>query len=774
MLSRLIVALVVSTVLGLLPAVASAEEPCNNTTVEGVTVNNEALRVAQGATFLPDCRAYEMVSPADKNGGDVMADTSRTRAAEDGDAVQFTSLKAFGDSLGSGITDEYISRRSPGTGASGWVTHSIIPRVDALSAVAAGQGYETAYQGEFSPDLDRAIVRSYTPLTNDTNVAGVSNIYLRSDALTSGEGAYTLLSPCPVCSSPLADPKGGYKQFVADSTPDLGQVLFEARRQLTSDAPPERASCLLGLSVCNPSLYEWDHGILRFVGILPNGEPAPISIASIGASQQLYTPNTLSDDGSKIFFTVPPNRSSLSGDLYMRLNHSTTVQLNASERTDCADHDPCAGIPEPDPAGPQPANFAIPSPDGSKVFFYSEEQLTDAHGGTLYVYDTTLAASDPHHLRHVYTDQQPDDGTAGYDGGVIGTSTDGSYVYFFYSGALLPGQASLPDEAKEGIYAWHEGTVTFAGSIDSAGSSVDSVLQNWQGRGQGARVSRDGRKLLFTSYSGAGLPGDYDHGTTCGSFGGEACAELYLYSTQSGTTHCVSCNPSGATATTDATFDVHVGIGTSRRTSHLNHPLSDDGQHVFFETAERLLPSDINGNKTDVYEWTALGAGGCTTASADYGAASEGCLSLITSGASPDDSHFLEASPSGNDVFVSTSQRLVGWDTDNNYDLYDVRVGGGFPEPEPVKADCSNDGCQGVLPGSPSLLAPASVAFFGETGNVTSIIKKPVPPRTTNLHKLRRALKACKKRKKPQRKKCEVRARRDFGGLGASKSKGAK
>ena len=45
-----------------------------------------------GAGFLPDDRGWELVSPPDKNGSDVMADTGRTRAAADGSAASFASL----------------------------------------------------------------------------------------------------------------------------------------------------------------------------------------------------------------------------------------------------------------------------------------------------------------------------------------------------------------------------------------------------------------------------------------------------------------------------------------------------------------------------------------------------------------------------------------------------------------------------------------------------------------------------------------------------------
>jgi hypothetical protein len=79
-----------------------------------------------GVGFLPGCRAWEMVSPPDKNGGSVMRDSSRIRAASDGSAVGFGSLQGFAGVLGAGIVFEYIAQRStdPDPGHNGWSTHA--------------------------------------------------------------------------------------------------------------------------------------------------------------------------------------------------------------------------------------------------------------------------------------------------------------------------------------------------------------------------------------------------------------------------------------------------------------------------------------------------------------------------------------------------------------------------------------------------------------------------------------------------------------------------
>ena len=68
---------------------------------------------------------------------------------------------------------------------------------------------------------------------------------------------------------------------------------------------------------------------------------------------------------------------------------------------------------------------------------------------------------------------------------------------------------------------------------------------------------------------------------------------------------------------------------------------------------------DING-KADVYMWE------------------DGELSLISTGKAARPSKFVDASADGDDVFFTTRERLVGADVDDQVDVYDARVGGGF------------------------------------------------------------------------------------------------
>jgi hypothetical protein len=145
----------------------------------------------------------------------------------------------------------------------------------------------------------------------------------------------------------------------------------------------------------------------------------------------------------------------------------------------------------------------------------------------------------------------------------------------------------------------------------------------------------------------------------------------------------VSCDPSGAPPLGDASWaTLPPDTTTLAPTAHLNHPMSLDGQRVFFDTPDPLVARDTNG-KRDVYEYDAA----------------TGKVSLISTGRSSSDSLFADASPSGNDVFFTTRQQLVGIDTDQATDLYDARVNGGIAaqNPPPTVA-CSGEGCLGASP----------------------------------------------------------------------------
>jgi hypothetical protein len=119
--------------------------------------------------------------------------------------------------------------------------------------------------------------------------------------------------------------------------------------------------------------------------------------------------------------------------------------------------------------------------------------------------------------------------------------------------------------------------------------------------------------------------------------------------------------------------------------------VTEDGT-MFFDTASRLVSSDHNGRR-DVYAYK------------------EGRLWLISPGDESFDAVFVGATDGGRDVFFQTEQSLVSRDTDGSTDVYDARIGGGFPgqSPPPPPASCVRAECLEGSSGpvsSPQVIGP--------------------------------------------------------------------
>ncbi len=160
-------------------------------------------------------------------------------------------------------------------------------------------------------------------------------------------------------------------------------------------------------------------------------------------------------------------------------------------------------------------------------------------------------------------------------------------------------------------------------------------------------------------------------------------AEPYACLTETGGALLQTCNAGlgfGAMATSNNSgeFDRTRGRSGGRGYNIAENP--DGTASLFFETRLALLPEDVNGDYWDVYEWR------------------EGELSLVSPGNSDDHSYYSGVSTDGQDLFVQTEKRIDPREiSDKDLDIYDLRVGGGFPPPPPPvdRCDGAGDGCQG-------------------------------------------------------------------------------
>ena len=194
---------------------------------------------------------------------------------------------------------------------------------------------------------------------------------------------------------------------------------------------------------------------------------------------------------------------------------------------------------------------------------------------------------------------------------------------------------------------------------------------------------------------------------------------------------------------TPATSSATAGGGSQQDHSRKTTPSPTTATTSSSTTAEPLVERDTNGI-SDAYVFDTH----------------TGEPHLLSSGTDPSPSYFLDASADGRDAFIATKQPLLGWDTDGSRDVYDVRIGGGFPEPAPVIAPCNGDGCKpGASPPPPA--SPQASATVEGPGN-----RKPPPPHCTR-GKVRKNGK-CVKKKQP-RKHHTKRAKRTGRNGGRSK-----
>lgn len=587
---------------------------------------------------LPDCRAYEQVSPPNKNANDVGLGDLLTNpvyvAGADGSRVAFETLGSLPGGESASTINANLARRGPSGWSAGPTVPSQVPR--------PGFNLDFPTFQFYSPNLDKAVVRNPAGASlapGDT--PGAINFYLRDN----DSGRYTTISTG--APSGLIPPSTISYAFAGMSA-DARQVLFESNDKLTPNAP---TSPVLNF---RRNLYQWSDGRLSLVTILPDGTPAPEGGRIGAASLAEEIGNAMSADGRRVVFLTNPDNPD-GGELYVREDGQRTLAVSASQRT-------------PVEPGHAPPTYWGASTSGSRIFFTSASALTnDAVTGAQNLYRFDVDTGELHNL------------TASSLGapvvqtqGVLGISDDGRSVYFRDNTRYAPG---VGVDGVSNIYLWRDGAVRLVATDDAAPVSANHKTY---------RMSPDGRYLVFQSVNRLTGYDNTDAAT------GAADSEVFRYDAQAGSLTCVSCDPSGRPPRGSA----WMPQPPARATRNLQRGVTDDGRRVFFNSDGPLVPDDVNG-KVDVYMWE------------------DGQIHLITSGGSSDNSVFAGASATGDDVFFVTRERLNATDVDDNLDVYDARVNGGFPDP-PVVQPCVNDSCQGAPAPPPPANNPASPLVEGD------------------------------------------------------------
>jgi len=718
-----------------------------------------------GASEPPDGRVYELVSPVGAGHGEEVyvpaglehtldyfgrhgIDTSRPfQAAPDGDTVTYLGdapTKGGNGQIGDSSGNQFVARREDG---GGWTQAVVAPSgakneylalSDDLStglllatggeqpAASAPTGYPNLYSrtiswymktaGVFEPLLGEfeALITT-KPTCTPTEFGAILDGYLAHYPLFGGENAGTDVIP-------------------ADS-----HLLFETDAVLPSTPS---ASINPGCEAGN-DLYDSFGGQLYLVNVLPSGETeADATFGRQGPSENGFvTPevsHAISADGSLIYWSaVKPVKvgggseyEERPQELYVREND--TQPPSPVEGGECAiPADACTievDMAEPGMGPSGGGQFWTATSSGAKVFFTDENPLTkdstaepDKSGapGELDLYEYNIEAPEGERLSDlsvgvkvgVHADVQ----------GVVGTGEDGSYVYFVADGVLTEGKNAEDKEPVDGqpnLYVRHEGVTRFIATLanedDDFTDGSEGDDGDWQadpGR-RTAEVTPDGNSIVFMSRMS--LTG-YDN-----VLERTPLAEVFVYDAGTERLVCASCNPSGEAPVVPTPPEFMKDISgiwgaflpvSESAADHQPRVISEDGNRVFFDSIEPLVPQDSNG-LLDVYEWEAQGEGSCREAG--------GCVFLLSGGQSIDNAYLIDASASGDDVFFVTRADLVSADRGDYDELYDARVGGIV---EPTEAACTGTGCQGVPPAPPIFATPSSLTFTG-VGNFAPSVKE--------------------------------------------------
>ncbi len=699
---------------------------------------------------LPDCRAYELVTPAVKDGALVGAETDGgdpvPQIAEDGQDVIAISIQCLGGPKGciadrerEGEPYEFVR-----TGA-GWVTRPL-----ALSAAS----FVTTTMWEFDANEHTVLFSSPSPPggQDDWYAEGPGESVREIGEVSESEKGATEL--------------GHVGGTGIRATGDLSHIVYVAEESWTFN----------GVFEAGYGLYEYvAPGESRPMLVGVTGGEGSTSLISACETNWPAAPShdsgygSLSADGRTVYFTAlggpgcfgtgaNAGKELPAAELFARVDGESagayTMLISAATPSwtcttpEC--HTASTAAPE--------AQFQGASSGGGRVFFTSPVQLTDDAGGggeNLYMSECEgceeLGGSAAEAKRRL-VDVSEHTGNTQVAGGprvknVVALAPDGSHVYFVAEG-VLTGEANseheLPVEGADNLYVYEAG-----GGVKFIATLPGSDEEEWKNGLTIANVTPDGRFLVFLSHGAL----------TADDTRGEGPWQVYRYDGKTGSLLRVSI---GAEGFND---DGNVGSGNANivLVGEYNHLLvgsvrsdptmSNDGRYVFFESPNALVPEALDDVPTggahgelaaNIYEWEADGAGAC--------AQPAGCVSLLSDGKdvsekTQDDQGpvvLLGSDAEGSNVFFWTNDSLVPEDTDTQRDIYDAHVCSETePCHEPVSpptVSCRGEACRGTPSSAPVLGVPAGTTLTGE-GNLT----QPAPavvaaPKTVSVKKAGRCV----------------------------------
>jgi hypothetical protein len=637
---------------------------------------NSHVRQQVGANYLPDCRAYELVSPSRAGSiqlfpgdffarlGPIFLNTEELAPRYENSGYESAPAR-FGFYGGLGglpgvespnfIFDRYLATRTD----TGWVTHFAGLKGDETGVALRGQCSITQDKCiDYKIDISLSTGRAKRPFPY----------------VWDAEGNFLGRWPTNYAVVPGADHLTGDEE----PSPDFSHYVFSSL-----DVPFTPG----GLESAPGSVYDNDvaRGTIEIASRLNNGDPIPQDAG--GAEEYMRIP-AQSPDASHILMSTVASGGRV--HLYMRVDNAITYDVSKGN-------------------GVQLLGM---SKDGTKVAFISPSALTpEDEDSSLDVYrweeatdEVTLISGIPGGAGQedkcnanwtsgcsvqLLSSQRPDiDDTISADGD----------IYFWSPEQLDPENPGVRNQRN--LYHLRNGQIQYVTTFDPGTSTIR------------AQISADGQHAAFLTQSR--LTG-YDN-SYYDNFGTlRKASEMYVFDAATDEVQCASCNPTGAPPSVlrlDPPANEEGTTSADVLASNSGRFITDDGR-VAFATADKLSPRDTN-EIVDVYEFVGgrpqlIGAG---TGDRDILPK----LAILY----PGQVVGLESiSRDGRDLYFSTYDVLVPQDENGPFvKFYDARTGGGFPVQGELLPCEAADECHGeTTPPVPTPQVGTGTAYT-QPGNV--------------------------------------------------------
>ena len=623
---------------------------------------NALVRQQTGAAYLPDCRAYELVSPANAgavqlftgNGIGALEESTLPPGASfhsvnEGASDAFAFFAGVGQIPGTNppniAHDMYVSKRTSTT----WVTH--YPGLEASQTLWAGGT-------RCDQPLDRCINYDYPDplLFNEFDVGSSSPFVFDTMQNSVSVGRF----PTNV------DEIAGGDEFHGDGEPsaDFSHYGFSS-----IDVPFAPG----GLTEAPGSAYDNDTAANTnaIISKMPGGEDIP---PGAGGPEEFIMIPAISADGSHILMsTEAPKDTNL-------IMHVEPGDLSY------------------DVGGGHGVAFVGMTRDGSQVFLTSDEQLTGEDLDESVDMYRWSAASDSLTLLSAGSlgsgntsecpfsfvpncNIQPVTATIDRQGNQPIFTPDNTVAengeVYFYSPEQLDGTGNGFANQRN-LYVFRNGAPRYVATLGNPAAAAVRRMQ----------ITPNGNRVAFVTSSQ--LTG-YEN---------EGFREMYTFQPGSGKLVCVSCVPTGDAPASDV------------QASQNGLFMSDDGR-TFFSTDDPLVPFDTDGLRS-VYEYTEgrpqlISSG---TASQDTWGGGLLLYPSMTVG--------LEGvSADGTDVFFSSFEKLTAQDENGEFlKFYTARAGGGLPVDPPPPPCQAADECHTGASAPPPVPQVGTGARLGRTGNM--------------------------------------------------------